>query len=146
MRLAPTRLVPFSYFCTCWKVRPSASPSFSWLMPSMMRRMRTRLPTYLSTGLGALVDISGTSEEQRIDGVYSRRADQNANSYVDLSTGGFPLAGISADIGYQTVNIHSSRSPSGNAPSNDENQGGDDDDRGRNVAGACVKRWRNCRR
>src|ERR1700731_2252325 len=29
-------------------------------MPSMMRRMRTRLPTYLSTGLGALVDISDT--------------------------------------------------------------------------------------
>src|SRR6266567_9364283 len=27
-------------------------------MPSMMRRIRTRLPTYLSTGLGALVDIS----------------------------------------------------------------------------------------
>jgi hypothetical protein len=24
----------------------------------MMRRMRTRLPTYLSTGLGALVDIA----------------------------------------------------------------------------------------
>src|SRR5258707_15398480 len=60
MRLAPTRLVPFSYFWTCWKVRPSASPSFSWLMPSMMRRMRTRLPTYLSTGLGALVDICNT--------------------------------------------------------------------------------------
>src|SRR6478752_4843072 len=58
MRLAPTRLVPFSYFCTCWNVRPNASPSFSWLMPSMMRRIRTRLPTYLSTGLGALVDIS----------------------------------------------------------------------------------------
>src|SRR6202035_4129094 len=29
-------------------------------MPSMMRRMRTRLPTYLSTGFGALVDISNT--------------------------------------------------------------------------------------
>src|ERR1700688_3914109 len=58
MRLAPTRLVPFSYFFICWNVRPNASPSFSWLMPSMMRRMRTRLPTYLSTGLGALVDIS----------------------------------------------------------------------------------------
>src|SRR5882724_4649839 len=29
-------------------------------MPSMMRRMRTRLPTYLSTGLGALVDIINT--------------------------------------------------------------------------------------
>jgi hypothetical protein len=26
----------------------------------MMRRMRTRLPTYLSTGLGALVDICNT--------------------------------------------------------------------------------------
>jgi hypothetical protein len=26
-----------------------------------MRRMRTRLPTYLSTGLGALVDISKNS-------------------------------------------------------------------------------------
>src|SRR5579863_1581006 len=60
MRLAPTRLVPFSYFCTCWNVSPSASPSLSWLMPSMMRRMRTRLPTYLSTGLGALVDIANT--------------------------------------------------------------------------------------
>src|ERR1700722_14568939 len=60
MRRAPTRFVPFSYFCTCWKVSPNASPSFSWLMPSMMRRMRTRLPTYLSTGLGALVDIINT--------------------------------------------------------------------------------------
>src|SRR5260370_2593615 len=131
MRLAPTRLVPFSYFCTCWKVRPNASPSFSWLMPSMMRRMRTRLPTYLSTGLGALVDICSTpwdcalgarqSEigicprrqyrqillgsvgeecrqfEQRNDWVYSRRARQNANCMVGLSTGGFPLVEIFAD-------------------------------------------------
>jgi hypothetical protein len=30
---------------------------------------------------------------------------QNANSKVDLSTGGFPLAGISADSGYQKMNI-----------------------------------------
>jgi hypothetical protein len=29
-------------------------------MPNMMRRIRTRLPTYLSTGLGALVDISNS--------------------------------------------------------------------------------------
>jgi len=49
-RLAPMRLVPFSYFCTCWKVRPSASPSFSWLIASIRRRMRTRRPTYLSIG------------------------------------------------------------------------------------------------
>ena len=54
-RLAPIRFVPFSYFCTCWKVRPSASPSFSWLMLSIMRRMRTRLPTCLSVGFGAFL-------------------------------------------------------------------------------------------
>jgi hypothetical protein len=30
----------------------------------MMRRMRTRLPTYLSTGLGALVDIANTPWDQ----------------------------------------------------------------------------------
>src|SRR6266404_1130912 len=73
MRLAPTRLVPFSYFCICWNVSPNASPSFSWLMPSMMRRMRTRLPTYLSTGLGALVDISSTPWD------YALRARQSEN-------------------------------------------------------------------
>jgi hypothetical protein len=32
-------------------------------MPSMMRRMRTRLPTYLSTGLGALVDIANAPQD-----------------------------------------------------------------------------------
>ena len=52
------RLVPFSYFCTCWKVRPSASPSFSWLMLSIIRRMRTREPTCLSIGLGAFLAIN----------------------------------------------------------------------------------------
>src|SRR5262244_2090609 len=52
-RLAPIRLVPFSYFCTCWKVRPSASPSFPWLIASIMRRKRTRLPTCWSVGFGA---------------------------------------------------------------------------------------------
>src|SRR6185295_14100194 len=57
-RLAPIRLVPFSYFCTCWNVRPSASPSFSWLIPSIMRRIRTRLPTCLSVGLGAFLAIT----------------------------------------------------------------------------------------
>ena len=44
-RLAPIRLMPFSYFWICWKVRPRCSPSFSWLIPSSMRRRRTRLPT-----------------------------------------------------------------------------------------------------
>jgi hypothetical protein len=69
----------------------------------MMRRMRTRLPTYLSTGLGALVDISETSEEQRMTGSILD-VGQNANSVVDLSTGGFSLTGISADSGYQKMN------------------------------------------
>src|SRR6516162_6787754 len=101
MRLAPTRLVPFSYFWICWNVRPSASPSFSWLIPSMMRRMRTRLPTYLSTGLGALVAIvetpwdfyvSATKQIEaslpRCAGGYFALLDQNANCSVGLSTGG----------------------------------------------------------
>src|SRR4051812_20519437 len=45
----------------------------------MMRRIRTRLPTYLSTGLGALVDISRHSWDsapgmrQNVDGVCLRR-------------------------------------------------------------------------
>ena len=42
------RLVPFSYFWTCWKVSPSISPSFSWLMPMSIRRIRMRLPMSLS--------------------------------------------------------------------------------------------------
>src|SRR5438874_1143611 len=50
-RLAPTRLVPFSYFWTCWNVSPSASPRSVWLIASIIRRMRTRLPTCLSIGL-----------------------------------------------------------------------------------------------
>ena len=33
-RLAPIRFVPFSYFCTCWNVRPSFSPSFSCSFPA----------------------------------------------------------------------------------------------------------------
>jgi hypothetical protein len=49
-RLAPMRFVPFSFFCSCWNVMPSASPSFVWLIPSIMRRMRTWLPTCLSIG------------------------------------------------------------------------------------------------
>src|SRR5215475_9120981 len=57
-RLAPMRFVPFSYFCTCWNVRPSASPSFSWLIDNIMRRIRTRLPTCLSMGLGAFLAIT----------------------------------------------------------------------------------------
>src|ERR1700722_8206223 len=87
-------------------------------MPSMMRRMRTRLPTYLSTGFGALVDISNTPWdtplgmrrtklclrrqyrqillgsvgeqcrrfEQRTDRVFTRRARQNADCTVGMST------------------------------------------------------------
>ena len=51
-REAPTRLVPFSYFWICWKVMPSASPSFSWLIEIMLRRRRMREPTWMSMGLG----------------------------------------------------------------------------------------------
>src|ERR1700690_772062 len=56
-RLAPMRLGPFSYFCTCLNVRPSASPSFSCDMLNIIRRMRTRDPTCLSIGLGVFLAI-----------------------------------------------------------------------------------------
>jgi hypothetical protein len=49
-RLAPIRLAPFSYFCICWNVTPTAFPSFSWLIFNIIRRTRTRLPTCLSIG------------------------------------------------------------------------------------------------
>ena len=38
----PILFFPFSYFCTCWNVIPMTSPSFSWLIPSIIRRIRTR--------------------------------------------------------------------------------------------------------
>src|ERR1035438_7485825 len=50
-RLAPMRLVPFSYFWTCWNVSPRASATSVWLISSMRRRIRTRLPTCLSIRL-----------------------------------------------------------------------------------------------
>src|SRR5438128_12664767 len=49
---ALTRLAARSYFWICWKVRPTESASFSWLMPSSLRRMRMRRPTWRSTGFG----------------------------------------------------------------------------------------------
>src|SRR5207302_735702 len=51
-RDALTRLAPPSYFCTCWKVSPSAFASVSWFMPSSRRRIRIRPPTCTSIGLG----------------------------------------------------------------------------------------------
>src|SRR5262249_38973120 len=75
-RLAPIRFVPFSYFCTCWNVRPRASPSFSWLMLSIILRIRTRLPTCLSMGLGAFFAIthSYADASPRNDHQYSWKA------------------------------------------------------------------------
>src|SRR5262245_7906437 len=35
-------------------VRPSAAPSFSWLIATILRRMRTRAPTCSSVGFGAI--------------------------------------------------------------------------------------------
>jgi hypothetical protein len=49
-RLALMRFVPFSYFCNCWNVKPSASATFVWDISSIRRRMRTRFPTCLSVG------------------------------------------------------------------------------------------------
>src|SRR6516165_3188802 len=54
-REALTRLAPPSYFCTCWKVRPSALARVSWFIPSSRRRIRIRVPTCTSIGFGTPV-------------------------------------------------------------------------------------------
>src|SRR5579859_1364339 len=56
---ALTRLAARSYFCTCWKVRPMASARRSWLIPSSLRRILIRRPTWRSMGLGP---VSGSSD------------------------------------------------------------------------------------
>src|SRR3984885_11879933 len=56
-RLAPTRLMPFSYFWICWKVRSRPWARAVCDMPSIRRRMRMRAPTCLSVGFGVLIAI-----------------------------------------------------------------------------------------
>src|SRR4029079_6306350 len=92
-RLAPIRLVPFSYFCTCWNVRPSFSPSFSWLIPNISRRMRTRAPTYLSVGFGDfLAIIWSCPRNERLEDLGSgqkrRNKDKLRRGKVHRSAGG----------------------------------------------------------
>ena len=53
MRFAPaglqlTLFVPFSYFCICWKVSPTSSASWLWLIDNSRRLNRIRLPTRTS--------------------------------------------------------------------------------------------------
>src|SRR5258708_27387705 len=76
-RPAPIRLVPFSYFCTCWNVNPMSLPSSVWLISSIMRRMRTRLPTCLSVELGdflGMIDRLQRAVAAVHSGVHSRGA------------------------------------------------------------------------
>ena len=47
----------FFVFLYLLESEPERFAKFLLAQPSMIRRIRTRLPTYLSTGLGALVDI-----------------------------------------------------------------------------------------
>src|SRR5262245_61528106 len=49
-RPAEMRFMPRSYFCTCWKVTPSASLSSVWVRPRCSRRVRTRLAISASIG------------------------------------------------------------------------------------------------
>jgi hypothetical protein len=48
------RLVPRSYFWTCWNLMPSIVASFSWLNPRSARRRRNRDPICAS-----MVECSG---------------------------------------------------------------------------------------
>jgi MATE family multidrug resistance protein len=49
--VASVTLMPRSYFCTCWKVRPSAAASCSCEIPFCTRRIRMRSPIWRSTAL-----------------------------------------------------------------------------------------------
>jgi hypothetical protein len=49
IRAAATELVPFSYFCICWKATPIALPSSVWFIPNFNRRMRIVTPMISST-------------------------------------------------------------------------------------------------
>src|SRR3954467_8508192 len=51
----PPLVRSFLIFLHLLDVSPSPSPSVDWLIPSIIRRIRTRLPTCLSIGLGAFL-------------------------------------------------------------------------------------------
>src|SRR5262249_41594105 len=57
--LAPVRVAAPLFFCPCWRVRPSAPATFSWLFESIGRRIRPRRPTCGSMGLGAFFRGNG---------------------------------------------------------------------------------------
>ena len=79
-----------SYFCTCWKVRPSDSPSRSWLMPSNVRRRRMREPTCKSMGLGELsLSLPMTCSAPAIAYLSSFRGRTHICPALISATGGF---------------------------------------------------------
>ena len=55
-RLDPTRLVPFSYFCTCWNVSPSFYEQAGTIAVQAQGMAGNNLPTCMSTGNGDFVD------------------------------------------------------------------------------------------
>jgi hypothetical protein len=66
------RLAPFSYFCTCWNVRPRASASVDWDMPSLVRRRRSFVPTCLSIGCATSLGIGFSSRLRKDTRVRAR--------------------------------------------------------------------------
>src|SRR5262245_3618509 len=112
-RPAPMRFLPFSYFCTCWNVTPSPSASFSWLIPSIIRRIRIRLPTCLSTGLGDLfiayfpiffefgVHVAKDAGRSALVGVWSRwglRCAHRTGSMGTICAGGYTTSPVAAGL------------------------------------------------
>src|SRR4029077_209935 len=99
-RLAPTRLMPFSYFWICWKVRSRPSAKRLCDMPSIRRRMRMRAPTYLSVGFGVLIAIIRqfhlvTAPVQHRSGTCKYSA-QSAAELSDLDTRAYMLERLSS--------------------------------------------------
>src|SRR5262245_19122115 len=91
-RLAPMRLAALSYFCTCWKERPSAAPSFSWLIASILRRSE-KPAALLLTGhhaqTPAVLDHSRTlpQGDGRAGPAFTRRAVGSECNLIVLDAG-----------------------------------------------------------
>ena len=61
-RPAETRLVPFSYFCTCWNVRPIPSARLDWDRPRSSRSARILRPISTSSAPARRLRVAPSRE------------------------------------------------------------------------------------
>src|SRR5262249_44673978 len=82
-RPVPIRLIPASYFCTCWNVMPSRPPSCACESPLAMRQRRTLRPTAMSIRLGRLAGLLAIAGPARPAGFgYDDPEDRKGLHYI----------------------------------------------------------------